>query len=330
MIRTLSMFVLAVAVLGGKSVQPSMKQAMSTPDQPDKAAPHFLTTQATPPHPDHQYLAAMQQWRSKRAAGLTAPDGWFSLVALEWLKPGVTTVGSALDNTVRLAHGPAHFAVLRAEEGAVHLAAPPQGFAAGTMLDGRPAQEEELSFGDGHTSELRNGGLLLTIIRRSDRLYLRVKDADSPARTGFHGLNWFPVRPEYRVTARWIPAGGAANLTIPNVLGQVSHESSPGMAEFTLYGQTVRLFPIVEEQGSLFFIFRDATSKGESYGAGRFLYADFPSNGIGRPGTVVLDFNKAQNPPCAYTAFATCPLPPQQNRLTVPLPAGERRYDGHE
>ena len=294
---------------------------------PEVPAPRFLTTQSTPPHPDHGYLLEMQQWRAKRAASLTAPDGWFSLVALEWLKPGDTQVGSALDNTVRLVNAPAHLAILRVAGETVHLAAPAGGFPPSTTLDGKPASEAPLSFDSSHPSELRSGSLLAIVIRRGDRLYLRVKDADAPTRTRFRGLNWYPPDPQYRVTARWIPAGGAMNLAIPNVLGQVSHETAPGMAEFTLYGQTIRLFPIVEDPQTLFFIFRDATSKTSTYGAGRFLYAALPSNGIGRPGTVLLDFNKAQNPPCAYTPFATCPLPPEQNRLTVPIPAGERRYD---
>jgi uncharacterized protein (DUF1684 family) len=297
----------------------------STPQaQMSDSQPRFLTVQTAPSHPDHVYLAALQQWRAQRAAALTAPDGWFSLVALEWLKPGETTVGSAPDNNVRLASAPAHLATLRLSGTSVELTAT----ATGLTVDGKPAAANmPLSYDGEHPSEMRSGSLLAIVIKRGDRLYLRVKDAAAPTRTGFHGLNWYPPDMQYRFEAKWIPSGAATSLTIPNVLGQISHESSPGMAEFIFHGQTIRLFPILEDPHTLFFIFRDATSKTGSYGAGRFLYAALPSNGLGRPGTVLLDFNKAQNPPCAYTPFATCPLPPQQNRLTVPLAAGERRYN---
>ncbi len=292
----------------------------------DDLQPRFLTTQATLPlQHDHVYLASLQQWRTRRAAELTAPNGWFSLVALEWLKPGDTTLGSAPGSTVHLASAPPHLATLHLVGSTMQLLAPAAGLTANNQPITGPLQ---LTY-DEHATELRYGSLLLIVIQRGDRLYLRVRDANAPTRLGFHGLDWYPPDPKLTITARWIPAGAAGTLSIPNVLGQVSEEATPGMAEFTLYGQTIRLFPIVEDPHDpqpLFFIFRDATSKTSTYGAGRFLYAANPSNGLGRPGTILLDFNKAQNPPCAYTPYATCPLPPQQNRLTIPIPAGEKRY----
>jgi hypothetical protein len=168
----------------------------------------------------------------------------------------------------------------------------------------------------------------MIVIKRGDRLYLRVKDAQAPTRTNFHGLNWYPPDQRFVVTAKWIPSNPPHSLTIPNVLGQISHEASPGVAEFTLNGQTLRLEPVIEDPGDqkLFFIFRDTTSTTTTYQAGRFLITSPPSNGLDTPGTVVLDFNRIQNPPCVYTAFATCPLPPQQNRLNIAIPAGEKRY----
>ncbi|NYF79075.1 DUF1684 domain-containing protein [Granulicella arctica] len=284
---------------------------------------------AAPTHSDPTYLTTLQQWRTHRASSLSQPDGWFSLVALEWLKPGDTTIGSAPGNTLHLEHAPARLATFHLDGATVKLVAPSGGFPTGTTLDNKPLQkstEAPISFDDNHPSELRSGGLLLIVIQRGDRLYLRVKDAASPTRLAFHGLQWFSPDPQYRITARWIPSTTPTTLTVPNVLGQISHEPSPGMAEFTLNGQTIRLYPIVEDEQTLFFIFRDTTSKTSTYGAGRFLYATLPSNGIDHPGTIVLDFNKAQNPPCAYTSYATCPLPPQQNRLPIPILAGERRY----
>ncbi|MEO6802240.1 MAG: DUF1684 domain-containing protein [Granulicella sp.] len=139
-------------------------------------------------------------------------------------------------------------------------------------------------------------------------------------------LRWYIPDLRFRITANWIPSGFAGSLAVPNTLGQITDESSPGMAEFVLYGQTVRLFPIANGQSGLLFLFRDATSKTSTQVEGRILHADPPSQGIGRTGNVVLDFNRAENPPCAYSPGAVCSLPPQQNRLTIPIPAGEQRY----
>jgi hypothetical protein len=274
------------------------------------------------------YTEQITQFRAQRAKNLSSPEGWLSLVALQWLKPGDTTVGSALGNMLHLDNAPAHLATFHLANDTVTLNPPPGGFPAGTILDGKPATPAKLSYDDNHPSELRNGGLLMIVIKRGDRLYLRVKDAQAPTRTSFHGLNWFAPDSRYVITAKWIPNNPPHNLTIPNVLGQISQEPSPGTAEFTLDGQTLRLEPVIEDptDKTLFFIFRDTTSKTTTYQAGRFLYTSLPSNGFDKPGTVVLDFNRTQNPPCVYTAFATCPLPPQQNRLNIAIPAGEKRF----
>ena len=268
------------------------------------------------------YREAIAQARAQRAAGLSAPEGWLSLVALEWLKPGDTTVGSGAGETVRLPHAPAHLLTLHVDDkGVVSLAS----VAPGTTVNGKAASVGALPEGDS-AAAIRNDALLLTVIERGDRKYLRVKDAYSPTRVQFHGLNWYPVDPKYRVEAKWIPATTSHTVTIPNVLGQVSEENSPGVAEFTLEGQTIRLAPIQEGRDSLFFIFRDATSRTTTYGAGRFLTTALPSNGLQSAGTVMLDFNMAVNPPCGYTPYATCPLPPKENRMTIAIAAGEKRY----
>lgn len=274
------------------------------------------------------YLQKIAQFRTQRAKNLSAPEGWLSLVALHWLKPGDTTVGSAPGNTLHLDHAPAHLATFHLADNTVTLAPPAGGFPANTTLDGKPAASATLSYDGDHPSQLRNGGLLIIVIKRGDRLYLRVKDAQAPTRTAFHGLNWYAPDPRFVVTAKWTPSNPPHSLTVPNVLGQIDHEPSPGVAEFTLNGQTLRLEPVIEDPADklLFFIFRDITSRTATYGAGRFLYTQYPSNGLDKPGTVVLDFNRTQNPPCAYTAYATCPLPPQQNRLNIAIPAGEKRY----
>ncbi|HEX7157916.1 MAG TPA: DUF1684 domain-containing protein [Edaphobacter sp.] len=278
--------------------------------------------------PDPNYLQQIAQFRSQRAKDLTAPEGWFSLVALHWLQPGDTTVGSAPGNVLRLEHAPAHLATFHLTGNTVTLAPPAGGFPANTTLDRKPATAATLSYDESHPSQLRNGGLLIIVIKRGDRLYLRVKDAQSRTRTSFHGLSWYTPDQHYLVTAKWTPYNPPRSLTVPNIIGLTETDPSPGVAEFTLNGQTIRLEPVIEDPAEkrLFFIFRDTTSKVTTYGAGRFLYTQYPSNGLDKPGTVVLDFNRTQNPPCAYTAYATCPLPPQQNRLNIAIPAGEKRY----
>jgi hypothetical protein len=142
------------------------------------------------------------------------------------------------------------------------------------------------------------------------------------------GLKWFRPDPRYRVTARWIPYTPPHIEKIPTVIGTTLELPAPGIAEFTLDGKTLRLEPVIEadEQNQLFFILRDATSKTTTYGSGRFLHTALPDHGLAAPGELALDFNELYNPPCAYTPYATCPLPPDQNRLTVAIEAGEQRY----
>jgi len=268
-------------------------------------------------------------WREKRAASLQAPEGWLSLVGLEWLKEGDNSVGSAADNKIQIAKAPAHLAIVRLEKGVLRLSPPAAGFPKELSVDGHPAQEQTLLPDDSpNSSKLAIGGLTIIVIHRDERYGLRIKDLDAPTRTGFHGLHWYAPNPAYRVRARWIPYSPPRTLDIPTILGTVSKMDAPGVAEFTLDGKVYRLEPVLEEPQSttLFFILRDTTSKTTTYGAGRFLYTEFPDHGLSQPGELWLDFNRLFNPPCSFTPYATCPLPPPQNRLTVAIPAGEQRY----
>jgi uncharacterized protein (DUF1684 family) len=165
------------------------------------------------------------------------------------------------------------------------------------------------------------GDLSLRVIKRGERYGIRLWDKNSPRRRAFAGLRWFPVRESYRVTARLVPHQGPKEIPIVNILGDVVKMTSPGILLFELGGRAHSLEPVVAEGGKLFIMFRDLTSGRSTYGAGRFLYADAPVNG-----QVTLDFNQAINPPCAFTPYATCPLPPRQNHLTVAIEAGERSY----
>ena len=286
----------------------------------------------------------LKAWRSQREAEISARDGWLTLVGLDWLNSGANTMGSAADNTIHLpAKAPAHLGVLTVIGGAgsdrnssaktedaatVKLSAPTGGFPPGFTVGGKPAHEGPLRADESDASTMAWRGLTLLVLKRGDRFMLRVKDADSPVRTSFKSLNWYAPDPKYRVTAQWIPYKTPRVEKIATVIGTTLELPAPGVARFTLNGKLMELVPVIEEPGDkeLFFMLRDHTSRTTTYGGGRFLYTAFPDHGLSRPGNLVLDFNQLHNPPCAYTEYATCPLPPRQNQLDTEIPAGEKRY----
>lgn len=270
-------------------------------------------------------------WRAEHAKDLLKPDGWLSLVGLEWLQPGDNTVGAAPGNKIRLAKGPAHLAVLHLEGETVTLNPPSEGFPRNFLLAGAPAKPQPLRAepnNDKVAPRMTIGSLNLYVIRREARFALRIKDAQSPSITGFHGLRWYPPDETYRVTAKWIPYAPFKTITLATLVGTNYDQPVPGGAEFVLAGKTWHLEPVLEDPAvaKLFFILRDTTSTATTYGACRFLYTGFPTHGLDKPGELVLDFNRLENPPCAYTPFSTCPLPPPGNRLPIALPVGEQRY----
>ncbi len=273
--------------------------------------------------------AELQKFRAERARQISSPDGWLTLIGLEWLKPGPNGVGSAEDNQIHLkARSADHLAVISVDGTQLRLSAPQGGFPAGLLLNGQPATESALHADDDKPSILSTDHLTMIILHRGDRYALRVKDSESQARKSFHGLNWYPAEAKYKVSAKWIPFVPVHTAKIPTIIGTTLDLPAPGLAEFQLDGKTIQLEPVLEDKSSkeLFFILRDATSRTTTYEAARFLYAQFPDHGLDQPGTLLLDFNRLQNPPCAYTAYATCPLPPFENRLSVAIPAGEKRY----
>ena len=184
-------------------------------------------------------------------------------------------------------------------------------------IGGRPARDAELK---PESDEVVFAGLTMFVIKRGDRYGIRLRDKNSEARRTFQGCVWFPVRETLRVTGRFVPYDRPKQIPILNVIGDLAPMPSPGYVEFTLNGTLLRLDPVAEPGArELFFIFKDETAGTDTYPAGRFLYTAAPRNGV-----VELDFNRAVNPPCAFTAFATCPLPPRQNQLPVRIEAGER------
>jgi hypothetical protein len=274
---------------------------------------------AAPP----SYETSIQSWRAAREESLKAKDGWLTVAGLFWLHPGRNVCGSDPKSDVLLPAGraPARVGVFTFENGKTHF----QMFqGVHILINGKPAISADLQPDTSeHPDQIQIGDFTMFIIKRGDRFGVRVKDINSQFRREFTGLRWYPVKPQYRVIANWTSSHGPRKIAIPNILGQTEYEPSPGYATFDLMGHSYRLDPTVEER-RLFFVFRDGTSGKTTYGAGRFLYADMP-----KEGKVVLDFNKAYSPPCAFTPYATCPLPPRQNRLTVKIEAGELKYGNH-
>jgi uncharacterized protein len=266
------------------------------------------------------------QERAERAQGLTQPYGWFSLVALEWLKPGVTTVGSAKDNSLVLAGAPAHLMTLEQKDGTVTLRTSDPSLA----LGGQPLHASThpvIGEREDNASALSSRTLRFWAIDRGGKRYLRVKDSEAPALKQFHGLRWYAPDRHYRIEARWIPYTTPHTMQVMNKIGQITPVPVPGYVEFELGGQKQTLVPMEAGKNGLWFVFRDRTAPHTTDGGGRFLTTEVPSNGLDKAGTVVLDFNEAVNPPCAYSPYATCPLASPENRLPVSVPAGEKLYD---
>jgi uncharacterized protein (DUF1684 family) len=270
--------------------------------------------------------ASIEAWRKERLQRLTSDDGWLTVAGLFWLEEGDNRAGSGSGSPVRLpGSAPARAGVFRRAHDKVTFTADPS---AAVTAGGKPVSTIDLKDDTtGHPDMLVLGDLTMFVIKRGDRLAVRLRDKNRPERAAFKGLDDFPIQVKYRVTAEWVPYDPPRTLNVPNILGTSEPLPCPGYARFRMAGTELRLEPVIEEPGDtqLFFIFADRTNGTETYPSGRFFYADPPA---GR--SIVLDFNKAYNPPCAFTPFATCPLPPQQNRLAVRIEAGEKTYHAGE
>jgi uncharacterized protein (DUF1684 family) len=275
------------------------------------------------PAPPADEAARVAAWRATRVAEIAGDSGWLTVVGLHWLKAGANSLGRARDNDVALPAPSlaAHAGRLVVREHSVRLEPAPR---SGLVIDGRPAGPTELlPAGAEGAVVLESGALRMFVIERGGRVGLRVRDLDSRARRAFRGLDYFPIDPSWAVAARFEPYEPAHHVPIVNVLGDEVDMLSPGAIVFERDGREWRLDALLEAAGDdhLFVMFADGTSGHETYGAGRFLHVPL------RDGTALeVDFNEAYNPPCAFTGFATCPLPPPQNRLVLPVRAGELRY----
>jgi uncharacterized protein len=253
------------------------------------------------------YTDQTTKWRADYEASLKAPNGWLSVAGLFWLHEGANVLGSDPQSDVVLP------------------ASAPKTAGALDLKGGKVTYEKRVLKSDltGHPDVVKIGDVSLTIIERGGKVGVRLRDPNAASRRDFAGCKWFGTDTAWRIHAKWVAYPEPKKIAITNILGMTEAESSPGYAEFAVKGKTMRLEP-VSEDGGLFFIFKDATSGKTTYGAGRFLDTEMP-----KAGEVELDFNKAYNPPCAFTAFATCPLPPKQNVLASAIEAGEKSYGRH-
>lgn len=280
-----------------------------------------------PPQPGNagtrSYYGEIRTHRAQREAELKADDSWLTVTGLLWLEPGSNVAGSADGSDVRLpAKAPARIGVFELKDGTVTFTADAS---AHVTSRGRPLGTRPVAAPRGDEDAFAVGDLRMFVIHREDRFAVRLRDLKSGPRQRFTGLRYFPIRPEYRVRAKFTPYNPPRTVAVPNVVGQNPEMESPGYVTFTLRGTSLRLEPVYEdeEKKDLFFIFKDTTSQDSTYHAGRFLHADLPKEGV-----VTIDFNKAYNPPCAFTDFATCPLPRKENQLPVRIEAGELAYHG--
>jgi uncharacterized protein (DUF1684 family) len=276
---------------------------------------------------DHEYMQSVKQWHENRIAALTRPDGWLSLIGLFWLKPGENTFGGAKSNAINFPTDkvPAEMGVFIFKDEQVQ-AVIRKGVA--VYHNGQPVDTLLMKNDiEGEPTILTYGTLSWYVIKRGEKFGIRLKDSESKALQDFSGIKMFKIDSRWRSVAKFKPYNPPKTIEIPTVLGTIEEDTSPGALEFTLFGQTYSLDPTGNaEDKRWFIIFADVTNGEQTYGAGRFLYVDAP----GENGTTIIDFNKAYNPPCAFSPYATCPLPPEENYLPIPVTAGEEKYQGYE
>ncbi|MCU0756787.1 MAG: DUF1684 domain-containing protein [Xanthomonadales bacterium] len=281
-------------------------------------------------------IAEQAEWRARRLAGLTRPEGWLSLVGLHWLEPGSHPIGTDPGAAIELAIGPKQLGTLSIEPDAeasakVHLALAPgvaarfEQAAVDITADGRVSATLQSDANGQTPSRVQLGSASFTLIDRSGRLALRVRDPEATTRTGFGGLDYFPIDAQWRIEAKLARYAEPKLIDIATIVGGIEPTPSIGQAVFEHEGREYRLELLEDSPGasSWFVIFGDRSNGRETYGMARFLYAK-PLDGE----RVLVDFNQAYNPPCAFTPYATCPMPPDGNRLDFAVRAGEKKYAG--
>ncbi|HDP95519.1 MAG TPA: DUF1684 domain-containing protein [Candidatus Aminicenantes bacterium] len=273
---------------------------------------------------EKEFLRSWRDWRARRLQNLKAPDGWLSLAGLFWLTPGAHTMGSAADNDFRITHAPfaERIGTFRLKDGRAGFT-PARGVK--VTASGQPVNREIMLEADdkGTPTRLQSGSLEWHLIRRGERIGVRLRDRRHPRIGRLRRIPAFDPDPERRIEAHFVAYSRPLTISVPNVLGTVTAESCPGELRFTVKQKSMRLLP-VGTTDQLFVVFGDLTNGESTYGGGRFLSVPPPDD----RGRTVLDFNRATNPPCAFSPFATCPLPPAANELDVHITAGEKTIPG--
>jgi uncharacterized protein len=262
-----------------------------------------------------QHQSEILQWRAGRIEKLKQPDGWLSLVGMHWLPQGVTRVGSGPANGTRIKVGPDNLGLITSNKRNQVWLQPDS--LAGITIDELVPDTR----GTPTVVGLDGGRASFIVIERGGRLALRVRDADAPTRSGFTGIDSFPIDRRFRVQAEFSPHEAGRTIDVVNILGMVEPMMNPGTVRFRLDGREFTLEAIDEGDHRLFLVFADRTSGKQSYAAARFLYAEYPD----ADGMTVVDFNKAYNPPCAFSPYSTCPMPPPENRMDIAITAGEMK-----
>ncbi len=280
------------------------------------ASVSFSLRAASPETPDAAYVQSFEKWKAEQTADLK--ESWLSLAGLFWLKPGANPFGTDTANTIVFPRGPAHAGEFDLNGKEVTLKVLPD---AHVTIDGKTVTSAKLDPDTAeHVTRVEMGGLRFHIIVRGEHVGVRLRDTESMAAREFKGMMFFPLDMSYRVTATWIPSDGKKTVEVPNALGEVTSDPAPGLVTFKVNGQELKLTAIGgDAKTGLFFVFNDLTAKTDTYPGGRFL-----DTGPIIDGHVLLDFNRAYNPPCAVTPYATCPLAPKENRLAIAIPAGEK------
>lgn len=276
------------------------------------------TAPVTPAVTDTAWRADDEQYRRDLETKLTSDTGWLTIAGLAFLTKAETTVGSERSNDVVLpGKTPPRLGTFVLSGG--HVSVRLQPGVTATLLDGRPFTGGTLkSDGEGPPDRLVFGDVQVWVHESGDRRALRIRDRNSVLRSTFMGMKWYPLNDAYRVEATFVPYAKPKTFEVPNLLGDIDRMTAPGQVTFALNGKEHRMTPYNDDDG-LMFVFRDTTAGETTYPAARFLYTPVPKDG-----KLVLDFNRAENPPCAFNPYATCPLPPKENQLAVRVEAGEQ------
>jgi uncharacterized protein len=284
-----------------------------------------LSTTQIHAQPNDPYQKEITDWQAKRIQDLKAPNGWLNLVGLYWLDPGQNTFGTAANNKIVFPAGTiANTAGSFERSGNTVKLVVANGVT--ITVNGKSVKEAVIYKNDStRPPVVASGRLRWTVIRRDDKIGIRLRDTASPLLTQFKGIDRFPVDTLWRIAATLKTTTQPTQISIKNVLGQTSQQQTPGKLVFTIGAKQYTL-DALQEDDDLFIIFGDETSGLSTYPSGRFLSVRKP----GPSGTTTIDFNKAYNPPCAFTNYATCPIPPPQNILPVAITAGEKNYGDHK